>query len=221
MLFTTRHRAVDEGHADLVGQRRQRLLQRECQADALADQARQLGKYRRRRIGLVVFLVAHVRHRHQPGLRQLGEQAVNRPGAGLGQADQLTALKPPLRLAEQPAQHTLLHRREQRVGQRSRRQRCLGGAACRSHLGNDPTQIGKIRQAGLWHRGARPSGLRCRSCAGRSAIRGPSLMSVVMLRLSLRRRGRFRLRAFRRARAFPHLAGVLQRSSRRICQSRR
>ena len=80
------HRAVDEGHADLVRQRRQRLLQREGQADAFANQTGQLGKHGRPRIGLVVLLVARARNRHQPRLCQAGEQAVNRPRAGLGQA---------------------------------------------------------------------------------------------------------------------------------------
>src|SRR5690606_7674575 len=88
------------------------------------------------------LLVADRLRRDQPHLRQPGQLPVHAAGARTGQADQLGALVAALRLAEQQAQHPLLDRGEQHVGQRGGRsgRRRIGGF--RSHFGNTHTRNG-------------------------------------------------------------------------------
>ncbi|XJO18198.1 hypothetical protein ACHMXE_18435 [Variovorax sp. UC122_21] len=66
-----RDRAVHERGLDPVGHGLQRFTQRARESEGLAHDAAQFLVDRRLRIGLVVLLIAHARHREQPAVGQL------------------------------------------------------------------------------------------------------------------------------------------------------
>ena len=81
--------------------------QRLGQAYGLPRDGTEFGKDRRLRIGLIVFLRAHARNRHQPALRQSRQLALYRAGAAAGELIQLGRKEAAFRLAEQISQHPL------------------------------------------------------------------------------------------------------------------
>ena len=108
--------AEHKGTLDLRRQRRQRGAQHIGQAHRLEHQAAQLGKHRRRRIGLKVLLVALLAHREQTRPGQIGQLALHRASARLRQLDHLVCVEAAVRRTEQDGQHALPYLGEQGVG---------------------------------------------------------------------------------------------------------
>ena len=128
-LLTSGNAAEHEGELDVVRQGHERFPERFPQADGFANEGHQFVVDRRGRVRLVELLPSYGVHPHQPAERQALQEAMRSPGAGVRQADQLRALKAAVRLAEQEAQHPLLHGREERVRQ-------AGAAALKCVIGS-------------------------------------------------------------------------------------